>query len=254
MNEQHGGKTVYGAAVGILMLETKFPRVFGDIGNAQTWDFPVHYRVVRGATPDNVVRGDPRDMVEDFIEAGRDLVRMGCDGITTNCGFLSLIQDQIKAELDVPVATSSLMQVPMVQALLPAGKRVGVLTISKASLSPEHLIAAGAPIDTPVVGTDVGRNFTREVLGDFESIDFESCRLDLLDAAAELVTQNEGICAIVLECTNMVPYAADIRKLTGLPVYSIYSFVKWFQAGLMPQKFALELDDPRLDLKTYDKG
>lgn len=49
----------------------------------------------------------------------------------------------------------------------------------------------------------------------------------------------------------MVPYAADIRKLTGLPVYSIHSFVNWFQAGLMPQKFELELDDPRLDLKTY---
>ena len=89
---------------------------------------------------------------------------------------------------------------------------------------------------------------------DAESIDFENCRLDLLDAAAVLVTKNEGIGAIVLECTNMVPYAADIRKLTGLPVYSIYSFVNWFQAGLMPQKFALELDDPRLDLRTYGTG
>ena len=254
MNVQHGGKTVFGASIGILMLETQFPRVFGDIGNAQTWDFPVHYRVVRGATPDNVVRGDPRDLVEDFIEAGRDLVRMGCDGITTNCGFLSLIQDQIKAELGVPVATSSLMQVPMVQALLPAGKRVGVLTISKASLSAEHLIAAGAPVDTPIARTDTGRNFTKEVLGDAESIDFENCRQDLLDAAAALVTQNECIGAIVLECTNMVPYAADIRKLTGLPVYTIYSFVNWFQAGLMPQKFVLELDDPRLDLTTYGEG
>ena len=72
------------------------------------------------------------------------------------------------------------------------------------------------------MGTDAGRTFTKEVLGDAESIDFENCRLDLLDAAAELVTQNEGIGAIVLECTNMVPYAADIRKLTGLPVYSIF--------------------------------
>lgn len=175
------------------MLETQFPRVFGDIGNANTWDFPVHYRVVRGATPDNVVLGDPRDLADDFIEAGRDLVRMGCDGITTNCGFLSLIQDQIKEALGVPVATSSLMQIPMAQALLPPGKRVGVLTISKATLSADHLKAAGAPVDTSIVGTDQGRNFTREVLGDFESIDFENCRLDLLDAAAELVTQHEGI-------------------------------------------------------------
>ena len=90
---QYGGKTVYGASVGILMLETQFPRIYGDIGNAQTWPFPVQYRVVRGATPDKVVRNDPTKLIAQFIEAGQDLVRMGCDGITTNCGFLSLIQD-----------------------------------------------------------------------------------------------------------------------------------------------------------------
>ena len=28
-NQAHGGKTVYGACVGILMLETRFPRIPG---------------------------------------------------------------------------------------------------------------------------------------------------------------------------------------------------------------------------------
>ena len=251
MSEEFGGKTVFGASVGILMLETQFPRIHGDIGNAATWPFAVHYRVVRGATPDAVVRHDPRLLVEKFIEAGRDLVSMGCDGITTNCGFLALIQDQVKTALGVPVATSSLMQIAPVQALLPAGKKVGVITISKACLTREHLAAAGAPEDTVVVGTDEGRIFTTGILDDHPSLDFEACRLDLLDAAASLVTQNQGIGAIVLECTNMVPYAADVRKLTGLPVFSIYSFVTWFQAGLMPRKFALELDDPRLNLTAW---
>jgi len=242
---QRGGKTVFGASVGILMLETQFPRIYGDIGNAQTWPFPVHYRVVRGATPDKVVRNDPTLLATEFIEAGRDLVRMGCDGITTNCGFLSLIQNDIKQALGVPVATSSLMQVPMVQQLLPAGKRVGVLTISKNSLTEAHLAAAGAPLDTPIVGTDTGRCFTRDILGDAPEIDFAACRLDLLDAAAEFPKDHPDVGAVVLECTNMVPYAKDIRKLTGLPVFSIYSFVSWFQAGLMPRGFPLELDDPR---------
>jgi Asp/Glu/hydantoin racemase len=242
---QRGGKTVYGATVGILMLETRFPRIFGDIGNAQTWPFPVHYRVVRGATPEKVVRKDPTLLVDDFIEAGRDLVAMGCDGITTNCGFLALIQDQVKEALDVPVATSSLMQVPMVQSLLPAGKRVGVLTISKNALSERHLAAAGAPRDTPIIGTDTGRCFTRDILGDAPEIDFEACRLDLLDGAAELAATHPEVGAIVLECTNMVPFGADIRRATGLPVFSIYSFINWFQSGLLPRRFALELDDPR---------
>lgn len=245
MDIQHGGKTVFGATLGILMLETRFPRIHGDIGNARTWDFPVHYRVVYGATPDNVVRGDPRLMLDQFVTAGRELVRMGCDGITTNCGFLSLIQDELKQELGVPVAASSLMQIPMVQAMLPVGKRVGVMTISKDTLSANHLIAAGAPADTPVGGTDHGTCFTRDVLSDAASIDFDACRQDNLDAAADLVSQHKDIGAIVLECTNMSPYGADIRKQTGLPVFSIHSFVNWFQAGLMPQRFSGELQDPR---------
>jgi Asp/Glu/hydantoin racemase len=242
---QMGGKTVYGASVGILMLETRFPRIFGDIGNAQTWPFPVQYRVVRGATPDKVVRDDPTKLVDAFIEAGQDLVRMGCDGITTNCGFLSLIQDDVKQALNVPVATSSLMQVPMVQQLLPAGKRVGVLTISKDTLTAAHLASAGAPLDTPIVGTDHGRCFTRDILGDALEIDFAACRLDLKDAADQMVASHPEVGAIVLECTNMVPYAKDIRKQTGLPVFSIYSFVNWFQSGLLPRAFQMELDDPR---------
>ena len=90
MNIRRGGKTVYGATVGILMLETRFPRIPGDMGNALTWPFPVQYRVVRGASPDRVVRGDPRELTDAFIAAGRDLVAAGCDGITTNCGFLAL--------------------------------------------------------------------------------------------------------------------------------------------------------------------
>lgn len=245
MDVQFGGKTVYGATIGILMLETRFPRIHGDIGNAWTWDFPVHYRVVHGATPDNIVRGDPRVMLDQFIQAGRELVQMGCDGITTNCGFLSLLQDDLKEALGVPVAASSLMQVPMVQAMLPPGKRVGVMTISKATLSPDHLIAAGAPADTPVIGTDQGKCFTRDVLSDAENIDFAACRQDNLKAAAMLVEQHNDVGAIVLECTNMSPYAADIRKQTGLPVFSIHSFVNWFQAGLLPKKFARGLDDPR---------
>lgn len=242
---QRGGKTVYGASVGILMLETRFPRIPGDMGNALSWPFPVQYRVVRGATPDNVVRNDPTKLVDDFIDAGRDLVRSGCDGITTNCGFLSLIQDQVKEALGVPVATSSLMQVPMVQAMLPPGQRVGVITISKTTLTAAHLKAAGAPLDTPIVGTDGGRCFTRDILRDAAEIDFDEARLDLRDAAYSMQKEHPDVGAIVLECTNMVPYAQEIRAITGLPTYSIYSFIQWFQAGLAPRGFEPGLHDPR---------
>src|SRR5947209_19031842 len=112
----HGGKGLYGSRVGILMLETKFPRIPGDMGNGLTWPFPVLYKVVPGATPDRVVRHKSAGLHNAFLDAATDLVRLGADGITTTCGFLSLFQRELAA---VPVATSSLMQNPLVLRLLP---------------------------------------------------------------------------------------------------------------------------------------
>ena len=241
-----GGKTVYGAAVGILMLETRFPRVPGDIGNAGTWPFPVLYRVVRGASPDRVVRHRAEGLLGDFIEAGRELVAQGADGLTTNCGFLSLFQAELAAAVQVPVATSSLMQAPLIQRLLPPDRRVGILTISAESLGPDHLAAAGVDPQTPVVGTESGREFTRAILDDEAGLDVELARLDHLDAGRRLLAEHPEVGAILMECTNMVPYAPVLRQELGVPIYSIYTFVQWFQAGLMPRIFVPWLLDQRL--------
>jgi len=240
-----GGKTVYGASVGILMLNTRFPRIPGDIGNAATWPFPVQYKVVRAATPDNVVRGNASPLLQAFIDAGRELVEMGCDGIATNCGFLVPFQDELSQELGVPAATSSLLQAPLIQSTLPRGKTVGILTISSETLGAEHLKAAGIAPGTPVAGTGAGSHFTEKVLGDAPEIDFAQARADNVAAAKKLVSDTPEIGAILLECTNMVPYAADIRRATGRPVFSIYTYLLWFHAALMPRRFPLNLDDAK---------
>ncbi len=244
MRLEHGGKTVFGANVGILMLDTRFPRIWGDVANANTWPFPVQYRIVRGATPDLVVRHRSEGLLEKFITAGHDLVAHGCDGLTTNCGFLALLQREIRDAMPVPVATSSIMQVPMVNSLLPTGRRAGIITISAGDLTEDHLRAAGVPLETPVVGTEAGREFCHKIVDDHVSIDFDLCMLDLVDAARRLTSGHPDVGAIVLECTNMMPYAAEIRKVTGLPVYSLYTLVTWLHAGLIPRHFPHRLDDP----------
>lgn len=244
----HGGKTVYGASLGILMLNTRFPRIPGDIGNAQTWPFPVQYKVVEAATPDNVVRGDALPLLDAFIEAGRELVHLGCDGIATNCGFLVPFQDQMKAALAVPVAASSLLQAPMIQRALPPDQTLGILTISAETMTETHLDAAEIPHDTPVVGTGSESHFTQRILDDASEIDFEQACADNVAAARQLVDTYPQTGAILLECTNMVPYAADIRRVTGRPVFSIYTYLLWFQAALTPRRFPTELDDPRARL------
>jgi len=234
-----GGKAIYGAPLGILMLDARFPRIPGDMGNALTWPFPVLYRVVSGATPERVVLEGAAGLLPDFLAAAAELVAHGAEAITTNCGFLSLFQAELAAHVRVPVATSALMQVPWVQSTLPPGKRVGIVTVSAGSLTPRHLAAAGVPADSPIVGTEGGREFFRVLIrADKVDMDVGLAEQDVLDAAGRLVREHADIGAIVLECTNMPPYARAVQAACGVPVYDIYSLITWFHAGLRPRGFS----------------
>jgi hypothetical protein len=156
--------------LGILMLDTRFPRVLGDVGNPDSFDFPVLYRTVPDATPDAIVLGDSRRWVDAFIREGQALVAQGCTGLATTCGFLSLVRRDVATACGVPVASSALEQVAMVQQSLPKGQTVGILTISANSLSTAHLAAANVPPDTPVQGVDQS-GFAKSILGNRTELD-----------------------------------------------------------------------------------
>jgi Asp/Glu/hydantoin racemase len=243
-NEPHriarGGKAVYGARLGILMLEARFPRIPGDMGNATTWPFPVLYKVVKGASPQRVVRERAAGLLDALLDAAKELTELGSDGITTNCGFLSLYQNDIARHVGVPVATSSLMQAPFIERVLPPGQRVGILTISAEALTGEHLRAAGVNEETPIVGTDGGREFSRAILGNEFELNVAAAERDILEAGETLVRRYPEVGAILLECTNMSPYARALSKHVARPVFDIVSFVTWFHAGLSPRDFGAQ--------------
>jgi len=196
---------------------------------------------VRGTSPDKVVLHGASGTLDAFVEAACDLIDQGAEAITTNCGFLALFQQELSRRLHVPVATSSLMQVPWVQATLPPGKRVGVVTVSGSTLTPAHLAAVNVPTDIPVSGTEHGREFFRVLIkAEKSDMDVNLARQDVVEAGLDLVRRHPEVGAIVLECTNMPPYAADVSAATGLPVYDIYSMITWFYAGLRPRRFESE--------------
>jgi Asp/Glu/hydantoin racemase len=223
-----GGQNLYGFSVGILMLDTRFPRIPGDMGNAATFDFPVRYHRVAGASPDRVVRQGERGLLPAFIEGARFLEREGVRAVTTNCGFLAKFQPELAAAVSIPVFTSSLMLVPLVHRMLRPGRAVGVLTVNASSLGPEHLAGAGITPEIPLVvaGLETEKEFTRVLLDDELTLDVEAARQEHLTVARRMLDAHPEIGAIVLECTNMPPYRAEIEAATGLPVFDVTTLVR----------------------------
>ena len=231
----YGGKTIYGARIGLLMLDTDFPRIPGDLGNAETWPFPLLYKVIRGATPKSVNTDREGWILDAFIEAGKEMVAEGADGLTTSCGFLSLYQADLAAACGVPVAASSLMQVPFVERLLPPGKRAGILTMSTTIMQPDHLESVGIAPDTPVEGCQDGQEFHLVPRRGDQFMDVGLCEQDVLEAGEALVRRHPEVGAVVMECTNMPPFARALSEYIAMPVFTIYSFLTWFHAGLAPR-------------------
>jgi hypothetical protein len=221
--------------LGILMLETRFPRPPGDIGNPASFAFPVRYRTVVAASPQRVVREGARGLLEHFVAAGRDLAADGAVGITTSCGFLAAFQRELAAALPVPVATSSLLQAAWLAPLLPSGRTVGIVTIDAAALDAGHLNAVGAAPDLPIEGVDPAGEFATRILGDQTTLDTTAAEHDVVDAALRLVERRPDIGAVVLECTNMPPYATAVHRATGRPVYDVLTMLDWFWRGLRRQ-------------------
>jgi Asp/Glu/hydantoin racemase len=227
--------------VGVIVLDARFPRVPGDYANASTWPFPVLFRVVQGADPNSVVRHlDPDRWLGPFVEAARDLELAGVELITTGCGFLVLFQSLLQQQLSVPILTSSLLQVPWVAGTLPPGRKVGIMTIEKRSLTDAHLRAAGISPELPVAVQgleETGGYFTEQILGNHLELDVERAAGEHEEAARKLVERHPEVGAIVLECTNMPPYAHRIRSVTGRPVYDLTTMVRWACSALLRQPF-----------------
>jgi hypothetical protein len=230
-------KTYYGVTIGILMVKSHFRRWPGDIGHAGTWSFPVQYRIVEDAVPARMTELHNVSLLEPFKAAAQELIAAGVDGITTTCGFLSIYQRELADFCTVPVATSSLLQVPMVERMLPSGKRVGILTYNGEVLNGPYLDAVAIARDTPVVGMRQDSEFVRSIREGDDGVPYDVLRAEVLDTAARLLEAHRDVGAIVLECTNLAPFTADISERFGLPVFDTVSMVNWFHAGLRPRRY-----------------
>src|SRR5262249_39180539 len=135
----------------------------------------------------------------------------------------------------VPVATSSLLQVAWLAPMLPAGRKVGIVTIDATSLDARHFEGVGAPPNLPVEGVEPDGELATRILGDHTTLDMAAAEHEVVAAAKRLIAKHENVGAIVLECTNMPPYAPAVRRATGLAVFDVLTMLDWFWRGLPHQ-------------------
>ena len=239
-----GGQNICGATIGVLCLESYFPKPPGHIKNPSGLQFPVLYEMINGVTVPGLLNNPSLELLEPFLAGAKRLEREGVRAITGSCGFLALFQKELAAAVDIPVFASSLIQVPLAFHMTGGSAPVGILTADKEALSVAHLEAVGAG-DIPVViqGLEETSEFAEVILrNERTSMDLKLIEAEVLDAAKKLKDNSPDIRSLVLECTDLPPYAERLQKELGLPIFDLTTLAtmvhdvvvrKSFQ-GLMP--------------------
>ena len=215
------------APLGILMLDTTFPRIPGDVGNSLSYDFPVLLKTVPGATVQRVVYEADADLLGQFIDAAGELEAQRAAAITSSCGFLSLFQEKVAQAVSVPVFLSSLLQVPMVFAL--TRRRTAIITAHSERLTEQVLACAGIDDRIPlaVSGLQDASAFSDPIWKNGASLQKDAIQGEVLARAGSLLKRYPDIGAFVFECHNLAPYSRLVQQATGRPVFDIIDFAHW---------------------------
>lgn len=130
--------------LGILSLDTAFPRIRGDAGNPASWPFPARVQVIPGAGSTEIVRDGrpPDELLQKFIEAARALEAEGAFGLVSTCGFLVTSQQEIAVAVRIPVMLSALSLYPLIAGMT-GGRRIGILTASARNSARNPLVQQG---------------------------------------------------------------------------------------------------------------
>jgi len=231
------GQAWYGESIGILILDASYPCVPGNVGNASTFSFPVRYEKVQGASIDRLLNKQDPELVTPFIQAARNLRDVGVKAITGACGFMAFFQQEVAASVDIPIFLSSLLQIPFIHQI--TGKKVGIITANASCLTPKHFQATGIPQSLPMViaGMENQTEFREAVLEEKGSLDSSRIEQEVVQVAKELVASNPDVGAILLECSDLPPYAKAIQKEVDLPVFDFFTMINYVHTAYVQLPF-----------------
>jgi hypothetical protein len=232
------GQASAGHSIGILVLDLWYPLLPGNVANASTYDFPVLFQILKGATIEQVVAGDS-SLLRLIIDGARELERHGVRAIVGACGYFANYQKEAAAALKVPTFLSSLLQVPMIMRALKTDQKVGIICAEADALTPDTLLACGIDEPSRIAIADAQiipefRNISRST-GHFDS---QSLSVGLVETAKQLVSDTPEVGAILLECSDIPPYAWAIQNAVRLPVFDFITMINWIHDAAVRRPFS----------------
>ena len=223
------GQNIAGYSVGIMYLDDVwYPLVPGNVVNAWTYDCPVRLKAVPNLDNQRLFRADPT-IADDVVAVAKHLVeKEGCRAISSACGFFGNFHSLVADTVDVPVALSSLVQASWIKTTLKKGQKIGVLTANIDSVTPQLLKNCCIEDQDMLVFKGIlDTEHLSCVVTMKGSFDNGIARKEVVQAALELVQSDPAIGAILLECSDMPPYASDIQRAVGLPVYDFITLIRF---------------------------
>ena len=68
-------------------------------------------------------------------------------------------------------------------------------------------------------------------------LDFEKVEQEVVEAARSLVEKDDKVKAILLECTDLPPYAAAVQEALDLPVFDFTTMINYVFSAVVRKRF-----------------
>lgn len=238
--QSYNRQQIAGYSVGIVYIENvNYPMMPGNVVNAYTYDFPVRMKAVPNLTNDRLFNADPT-IADDIIATARHMVdNEGVRAICSACGFFGNFHKQVAEAVDVPVALSSLVQLPWITSMIKGSQKVGILTANASALTPALFQNCGVSDQSNIVVRDMMHSDDFAAVVDMRGhFDNARARDEVVQAALSLFDGGDDIGAILLECSDMPPYAAAIQEATQLPVFDFITLIRWLHNGTTQRPYS----------------
>lgn len=219
------GRPTAGHVLGIITVDLDYPKLPGNVANASTFPFPVLYENLSFEI-EQLFAGD-ESLRQLVIDAALKLEASGVRAIIGACGYFAHFQKDVAAAVHIPVFLSSLCQLPLIRTWLPQDKRILVLCADGASVDDALLSNVDATTEGLIV-QDVGHlESFAPIRWSHTELDSGLLERDLCELACAVCHEHESIEAVLLECSDLPPYAAAIQRACGLPVYDFLTLAHW---------------------------